>query len=175
MTAPIRPAAGLAAFLFLTSFALPAGAHVTVQPNTARAGSYARVMIRIPHGCDGAATVSVRVRIPNGVLSVKPQPKPGWRVEIIKRKLRKPVEAGHGHAITETVGEVVWRGGPLLDAHFDDFGLSFKLPDAEGTTLYFKTVQECERGVARWVQIPRFRQSWDSLHRPAPFLKLRAD
>lgn len=149
-----------------------AAAHVTANPNQAPADSYFRTFLRVPHGCEGASTVAVRVKMPAGVISVKPQMKPGWTIEIKVRKLDKPIDAGHGRMITETVDEIAWRGGPLPDAYFDEFGLSMKLPAKPGETLYFPTVQECERGVHRWIEIPAAGQKWGDLNAPAPFIRL---
>ena len=47
-------------------FALPAAAHVTLDQSTMPADSYLRVAIRVPHGCDGAATTGIRLQIPEG-------------------------------------------------------------------------------------------------------------
>lgn len=152
----------------------PAFAHVTMTPNEATAGNYFQSAFTIPHGCEGSGTVSVRVKIPDGVTSVKPQMKPGWDVSIKMRKLEKPVDAGHGRMITETVDEVSWRGGPLPDNLFDNFGLAVKLPDTPGQTLYFPTVQECQQGVHRWIEIPAAGQKWGDVPQPAPFIRLKA-
>src|SRR5690606_2375248 len=121
----------------------PATAHVTADPGEAPADSYFRIALRVPHGCEGSPTIAVRVKIPDGVRSVKPQVKPGWEISVTRRKLDRPVDAGHGRMITETVDEVAWRGGPLPDAYFDEFGLNMRLPATPGKTLYFPTVQEC--------------------------------
>ena len=91
----------------LSSLAVPAVAHVTVQPETAVAGSYFEARFTVPHGCSGAATVALRIKIPEGVTSVKPQMKPGWHVDIKMRKLEKPIDAGHGRMISETVDDTV--------------------------------------------------------------------
>jgi periplasmic copper chaperone A len=151
--------------------AAPAAAHVTANPNEAPAGGFFRTSLRVGHGCSGSATVAVRVKMPDGVLSVRPQAKPGWAIEIKMRKLERPAELGHGRTVTETVDEIAWRGGPLPDAHFDEFGLSMRLPAAK-QTLYFPVVQECEQGVHRWIEIPRGGQKWDELKEPAPFVTL---
>jgi uncharacterized protein YcnI len=92
-----------------------ASAHVTAAPNEATAGSFFQTAFTVPHGCSGSPTIAVRVKIPEGILLVKPQMKPGWEIEIKNRKLDKPIEAGHG-TITETVDEVAWRpaAGHLL-------------------------------------------------------------
>lgn len=149
-----------------------AAAHVTANPNEAEAGGYFRTALRVSHGCEGSATVAVRVKPPEGVISVRPQAKPGWEITITMRKLDQPIDAGHGRMVTETVDEIAWRGGPLPDAHFDEFGLSMKLPAEPGRRLYFPTVQECENGVHRWIEIPAAGQAWGDLDQPAPFVTL---
>src|SRR6187431_412771 len=136
------------------TLSVTANAHVTANPNEGPAESFFRTALRIGHGCDGSPTIAVRVKIPDGVTSVKAQPKAGWKLTIKKRKLDKPIDAGHGNMITETVDEIAWRGGPLLDENFDEFGISMKLPAAPKTTLYLPVVQECKKGVHRWIEIP---------------------
>jgi uncharacterized protein YcnI len=153
--------------------AAPAAAHVVAAPNEGPAGAYFRTALRVSHGCKDAPTVAVRVKLPDGVLSAKPQAKPGWAIEIKMRKLAQPVEAGHGRSVSEVVDEVAWRGGPLPNEHFDEFGLMMKLPDKPGAVLWLPTVQECEGGgVHRWISIPTANQKWGDLDEPAPFIKL---
>jgi uncharacterized protein YcnI len=162
------------AFIALAAAAVvaPAAAHVTVDPREAPAHSYYRAFFRVGHGCKGSPTVKVRIRLPEGTVSVKPQPKPGWQVEATRVKLAQPFDDGHGGKITETVGEVVWSGGRLLDEQFDEFGVMMRLPDRPGATLYFPVVQECEQGVHRWIEIPEPGKSARDLREPAPALRL---
>ncbi|MBV8791786.1 MAG: YcnI family protein [Pseudolabrys sp.] len=160
--------------LLLCLAIVPASAHVTAGPNEAVAGNYFQTAFNVPHGCDGSATIAVRIKIPDGVISVKPQMKPGWDVTIKTKTLEKPVDAGHGRTINETVEEVSWRGGPLPDNLYDNFGLVMKLPDTPGQNLYFPTVQECQNGVHRWIEIPAGDQKWGDLSQPAPFIRLKA-
>jgi uncharacterized protein YcnI len=149
-----------------------AAAHVTASPNEAVADSYFVTSFTVPHGCDGAATVAVRIKIPEGVVDVKPQMKPGWQASRVMRKLAAPIKDAHGNTQTEVVDEVDWRGGPLPDSLYDSFGVMMKLPATKGTTLYFPTVQECEKGVHRWIEIPAAGQHWHDLKEPAPFVHL---
>ena len=60
-----------------------ARAHVTLDIREAQALAYVRLAARVPHGCEGAATIGLRVQIPDGVTAVKPQPKPGWKLEVV--------------------------------------------------------------------------------------------
>jgi periplasmic copper chaperone A len=168
----------LAAAVTTTMVAATAGggafAHVTVDPREAMADGYARLAFSVSHGCDGSSTVAVRIRIPDGVLSVKPQMKPGWTVDIKTRTLEGDLPSLHGKTITETVDEVAWRGGPLPDNLYDTFGLSMKLPDRPGKSLYFPVVQECDKGVHRWIEIPAAGQRSDDLREPAPTVRLKS-
>ena len=148
---------GLAALLLaLPAFA--AQAHITLEARQAPADSYHKAVIRVPHGCKDSPTIRVRVRIPEGVTGVKPQPKPGWKLDIARSG--------------ENVSEVGWGGGSLADEHYDEFVMRVKLPDRAGATLYFPVVQECRQGVHRWIEIPAANQKPDELKEPAPALRL---
>src|SRR5687768_1749463 len=68
----------LATLLLSLSLSPAAWGHVTIDPKEAPPGSYAKLTFRVPHGCAGSATTKVRVLIPEGVTSVKPQVHPGW-------------------------------------------------------------------------------------------------
>jgi periplasmic copper chaperone A len=178
----------LRALLVLTAAcaAGPAMAHVTAQPNEGATGGTFRTAFNVPHGCEGSATVAARLKIPDGVIGVKPQLKPGWQITLKMRKVQPPMEAGkptdashiqmdqHGTVASETVDEITWRGGPLPDNFFDTFPVAMTLPDAAaGTTLYFPFVQECQKGVQRWIAIPAAGQNWDDLREPAPFVRVK--
>jgi uncharacterized protein YcnI len=151
-----------------------AQAHVTVQPADAPVNSYAHLVFTVPHGCNGSATTALRIRLPDGILSAKPQMKPGWTVDIKNRKLDAPAQGPHGKSVTDVVEEVAWRGGPLPDNLYDTFGLIVRLPDKAGQTLYFPVVQECEQGVERWIEIPSAGAGSDKLRSPAPMVHLKA-
>jgi uncharacterized protein YcnI len=166
-----RNSAVAAIAVALVAAGQPAHGHATLDRNEAPADSFFNAFINVPHGCEGSATLKVRVRIPDGVIGVKPQPKPGWELTIRKEKLATPLAEGHGRTISETVAEVTWTG-KLADENFDQFGIHMKLPDRPGETLYFPTVQECERGVHRWIEIPAAGNTRGDYKEPAPFLKL---
>lgn len=163
----------LAAAIVSSSAAFPAAAHVVAHPDEGVAGGYFRAAFAVTHGCKGSPTVAVTIRIPAGVLSAKPQPKPGWTIDIVTRPVDPPVDTGHGFVIRQTAAEVTWRGGPLANAHFDDFTLSMRLPATPGETLYFPVIQTCATGSNDWVEIPAAGQRWHDLHEPAPFVRLR--
>ena len=70
--------------------------------------------------------------------------------------------------------ELSWSAGKLPDAYYDEFVFAaFLAGDLEaGKTLYFPVVQECEKGVHRWIEIPAAGKSGHDLPEPAPALKL---
>ncbi|MGO4832049.1 YcnI family protein, partial [Rhizobiaceae sp. 2RAB30] len=92
-------------------------AHITLETQEAPVGATYKAVLRVPHGCDGKATTSVRIRIPEGVIAVKPMPKPGWKLETIKGKYEKSYD-NYGTAVNEGVKEVVWSGGQLPDEFY---------------------------------------------------------
>ena len=57
-------------------------AHVYLETAEAPANGTYKAVLRVPHGCDGKPTIGLRVQIPEGVIAVKPMPKPGWQLEI---------------------------------------------------------------------------------------------
>jgi uncharacterized protein YcnI len=128
---------------------LSAQAHVVVSPQMATADSYAKLVFQVPHGCDGSATKKITIQIPEGVVSIKPQVHPGWKISTQTRKLKKPISL-HGKEITESISEVSFSGGPLPDEYMDEFGMSVKLPNEPNTTLMFAVNQECEKGSTQW-------------------------
>lgn len=168
MNAKTIAAIGLCAAFSATS----ALAHATLERREAPTNGYYKAVVQVGHGCAGSPTHTVRVRIPDGVTSAKPQPKPGWKMAIKRTKLAKPVDGGHGRTIDEVVSEVSWSGGLLADNEFDEFKIMMKLPDRPGTTLYVPVVQECKDGVHRWIEIPDAGKPSKDLKEPAPALLL---
>jgi len=71
------------------------------------------------------------------------------------------------------VTEVGWSGGNLPDAFYEEFVLTGTIADdlPSGQTMYFPVVQECEKGVHRWIEIPAANTDREPPE-PAPALKL---
>lgn len=161
------------AFAALALLPVFARAHVIANPNEGQAKSYLRTAFQVTHGCKGSPTVAVTIRMPDGVLSAKPMPKPGWTIDIKTRPLDHPVPGQHGFEIRNAVTEVTWQGGKLENAQFDEFVVMVGLPDRAGETLYFPTIQTCEKGANNWLGIPAAGQSWHDLPEPAPFITVR--
>lgn len=156
---------------FVAALLTPAAAHVTLEIKETRIDAPYRAVLRVPHGCDKSATTAIRVRIPAGVIGVKPKPAPGWTLKTVTAQYPKPVKYYHSE-LTEGVVEISWSGGKLPDEWYEEFIFSgYISADMEpGKTLYFPVVQECEKGVSRWIEIPAAGQS-EPRH-PAPGLKL---
>ena len=156
-----------------TLAASSANAHVTLENRQASPASYYKAVFAVPHGCAGSATVKIRVQIPEGVIAVKPMPKAGWTVEMVKGKYSTSYEL-HGATISEGVREVTWSGGKLADDNYDEFVLATFLTGSlkPNTTLYFPVVQECEQGVSRWIEIPQEGKPAHDSKSPAPGVKL---
>jgi uncharacterized protein YcnI len=132
-----------------------AQAHVTLQPNTATAGAYTRLDVRVPNERDDASTNKVEVQFPDGFASASYEPTPGWDVKVTKKTLDKPVQTDDGE-ITEGVNTITWTAKSKADAippgAFEDFGLSVQIPGKAGDKLTFKALQTYSGGeVVRWI------------------------
>ena len=137
-----------------------ADAHVTVQPDTVPAGSFARLDVRVPNERQDASTEQVEVKLPDGFIFVSYEPVPGWSVEVKEEKLATPVES-HGEQITEQVATVTFTAdspaAAIQPGQFRDFGLSVGVPKdaAEGDVLTFPAIQTYDSGeVVRWIGDP---------------------
>lgn len=165
-----RGALALAALFFATC---SAQAHPSFQVRQAAIGSPYRAVISIPHGCDGSPTMRVRVRIPEGVIGVKPKPMPGWSIETKRGGYARAYKFYHGAVLTEGVKEIVWSG-KLGDDFYDEFVFAAFLTDSltAGTTLHFPVYQECEKGAHAWADVPALGQDAHALKSPAPGVAL---
>ena len=116
----------------------PAFAHVTLEQKDAASGTSYKAVLKVPHGCGDAATTGIKVSIPEGVISVKPQPKPGWTVSTETGPYKQSYEVMHGPAVKEGVTSVSWTGGSLPNANYDEFVfVAYLAPQAAPTTVYF--------------------------------------
>lgn len=152
--------------------ATAASAHASFAETEARQGVASRFTLQVPHGCGTEATLKLRIRIPQGLVAVKPMPKPGWNLEIVEGAYDAPQTVG-GSTVTEGVREVIWTG-ELPDAHYDEFVFRATVTRAvpHDTMLYIPAVQDCANGSERWIEIPATGQDSHSLKRPAPAVKV---
>jgi uncharacterized protein YcnI len=149
-------------------------AHITLETREAPAGTTYKAVMRVPHGCDSSPTVAIRIKIPEGVVNVKPMPKPGWRIDMKKGKYAKTYEGSEGAKMTEGVVELSWSGGKLPNDNYDEFVFRAFLTGAllAGKPIYFPVVQECEKGVERWIEIPAEGKKLDDYPFPAAELMI---
>lgn len=170
-----RLGAVVAACLVLVGVATPAHAHITITPSTTAAGAYAVLELTVPHGCAGSSTTQVTIQMPDQVASVSPTRHALWEVDKTMETLDPPVTDSHGRQITERVASVTFRTDtPLPEGYRDVLALSLQLPDLEGDTLVFPTIQTCEQGEAAWIEVPADGQDGEDLELPAPAFVLTA-
>ncbi|MQW73420.1 DUF1775 domain-containing protein [Sinorhizobium medicae] len=150
-----------------------AHAHATFEKGSASAGETFNATLQMPHGCDGKATTEVRVRLPEGFVFAKPQPKPGWELEIIEGDYGNTYD-NHGTKVSAGPVEIRWKGGNLPDAYYDTFVVRGKFAGFEKeTVLAFPTTQLCgEDGKVVWDQVPAEGQDPHSLDQPAPTITI---
>ncbi|WP_342363088.1 YcnI family protein [Terrarubrum flagellatum] len=151
----------------------PLQAHVTLENKEAAAGASFRLVLRVPHGCAGAATTRIRVQIPKAFASAKPQPKPGWTYEVIAQKaVEHTGSAGHDHGSAPQ--EISWSGR-LEDGAYDEFALWVSIAKNQAAgPVYVPIVQECDGATERWIEIPGQGARPGDLKSPAPSFKLLA-
>jgi periplasmic copper chaperone A len=162
------------AALSLGTITTPAVAHATFDRAEAAQNSSYRGALRIPHGCAGQATNTLRITIPEGVINVKPMPKAGWKLATVSGPYVRSYDLS-GRTISAGVKEVVWSGGDLADAHYDEFVITARMTDVlSAGPLYFPAVQECATAQARWTEIPAAGQDAHALKNPAPAIMITA-
>jgi periplasmic copper chaperone A len=141
----------VAAALVFTS---AAAAHVTINPNEWEAGGFARFAVRVPNERDNADTIEVTVRFPQSIISASFQPMPGWERTIEMEPLDQPIEE-EGEQITEHIASVTWSGGQIAPGEFEEFGVSFRVPETPGEDLVLPSLQTYSNGeVVRWIGPP---------------------
>jgi len=142
--------------------ASPASAHVGFAKRQVALAPSLELTLRVPHGCEGSPTLRLRMRLPRAVASVRPQPKEGWTV----------AQTGEGGA-----REVIWSGN-LPDKQTGEFSFTMTLEASAkaGDTIHFPVVQECAKGVSRWIDIKGAEAQGEERHdessSPAPAIKL---
>lgn len=159
----------------LGTAAMPASAHVFVQSGTATIGGSYRAVLAVPHGCGASPTTKITVQIPEGMIAVKPMPKPGWLIETKKGPYAQSYDFMHGMKASEGIKQISWTG-KLDNDFYDEFVFSAYLPASlkADAPLYLPTLQTCENGSEDWAQIPEAGQDSHSLKSPAPALRLAA-
>lgn len=162
----------LAALALTIGSAVAAFAHATLEVGSTAPGGYKAVM-RIPHGCDGKPTDTVRIDLPEGFIGAKPMPKAGWTVAIEKGPYARAYDY-YGHEMKEGARAIIWSGGSLADDNYDEFVISGMIAADPGQTLHFVTTQHCGGASIAWTEIPADGQDPHALKHPAPGLTILA-
>jgi uncharacterized protein YcnI len=146
----------LVCFLIAAAVVPPtAAAHVTVNPGEWEAGGFARFAVRVPNERDNADTTEVTVQFPESVISASFQPVPGWTRSVEMAQLDEPIEEEGEEPITERIDTVTWSGGTIAPGEFQEFGVSFRVPETPGEDLVLPALQTYSNGeIVRWIGPP---------------------
>jgi uncharacterized protein YcnI len=135
-------AATAAVLLFNT--ASGALAHVVVRPAEVGAAARTNFTVSVPTEEDNP-TVGVRLILPEGLSSVRPNVKSGWSIE-----LKKSGEGGEAK-----VTEIVWTGGSIPPEQRDEFVFGAQAP-AQAGNLVWKAYQTYQDGdIIYWEADPQ--------------------
>lgn len=128
-------ATGLATGMLLAAAAPVAADSVNIPEGGAvTPGSVFVINFQVQEGCDGLATDTVEVVIPEEVDNPIPEDVPGWA---------ESAEIVIDDEGNERIGLVRWFGGPLEDGLYYEFGLRAGFPDDPGATIEFPVIQRC--------------------------------
>ncbi|CUX32831.1 MULTISPECIES: copper chaperone PCu(A)C [Agrobacterium] len=151
-------------------------AHATFVDGSAEQESTVVAALQVPHGCEGGlATTEVQIKLPEGFIAAKPQPKAGWELEVIKGDYQKAYK-NHGKEIKSGPVEIRWKGGNLPDEFYDTFSVQGKISGIEaGQDLPFKVTQLCgDKGKVAWDEVAAAGVDPHSLKSPAPTIRVAA-
>jgi uncharacterized protein YcnI len=150
----LRAAAAVAAGAALAVAApLAASAHVRIDPDTAAAGGYSYVAVRVPTESATASTVGLTIQLPTDTpfTSVSYEAVPGWTAHVTTSTLPKPVTIG-GTRVTEAPSSVTFTatGAGIAPGQFGVFTLSLgRVPDT-GKVLLPATQRYSDGTVVKW-------------------------
>lgn len=133
--------------------ALPASAHVTVDPDSAPKGGEITLGFRVPNEEPTAGTVKVQIFFPGDhpILGIDPESVPGWTDTIVTSPLSPPITTDDG-TISSYVSEVTWSGGPIAVGHFQEFHVLAQTLPSDTDQVVFKALQTYADGtIVRWI------------------------
>lgn len=150
-----RALAAVPATAVLVLLPTVASAHVTVDPDTTAAESYASVTFRVPTESDSASTQKLVVDLPTDTpfLSVTPRTLPGWDVAVEVEKLDEPFEV-EGATVDEAPARVTWtaeKGREVPPHEYQEFAIRVGALPEEGTSVVLPAHQTYTDGtVVDW-------------------------
>jgi uncharacterized protein YcnI len=145
-------------------------AHVTVNPDTTAAESYASLTFRVPTESDTASTEKLVVDLPTDTpfLSVTPRSLPGWDVEVEVETLDEPFEV-EGATVDEAPARITWtaeKGSEVPPHEYQEFAVRVGALPEEGTEIVLPAQQTYTDGtVVDWDDVAA---DGKELEAPAP-------
>ncbi|MGH8993600.1 MAG: YcnI family protein [Acidimicrobiia bacterium] len=157
--------------------AVPASAHVTVNPSEAPKGSFAKLTFRVPNERPDAGTTRVDVSFPveHPLAHLNVKPLAGWTYTIERQKLATPIKSGEAGEddVTEYISKITWEGGTIAPGEFQEFEISGGPLPEDVDEIVFKAVQTYDSGeVVRWIE--EAGTGGEEPEFPAPVLSLVA-
>lgn len=165
---------GLSA-LFSVTVAGQALAHTSFVTPSATAETTIVAALQVPHGCDGKATTELRIKLPEGFIDAKPQPKAGWAIEIIRGDYARSYQ-NYGETLASGPLEIRWKAGVLPDEFYDTFSIQGKVTGiAPGGSLAFPVTQICGSDAkVVWDEMAPPGVNPHTLKHPAPMIAVTA-
>jgi len=164
--------------VIVCALAVPASAHVTVDPSSAPRGGTVKLSFLAPNEEPTAKMTELQISLPTPpqtpIATVSVEAKPGWTVRVTTTKLAKPLVTADG-TVSEIVSQVDWKAktGPdtIAPQQFGEFTIDADgLPD-QGNQVVFKAIQTYSNGkVVRWID-PVTPGGPEAEH-PTPILEL---
>lgn len=154
-------AAAVAAGLVLVAPAA-AEAHVGVTPDTVQADGSAVITFSFTHGCENSPTTALRITMPEGLSSVSPTADSSWDIAV-------------EHADNGLVSAVTYTAVTAIPSELRGAAsMAIRLGEDAPDTLAFPVEQQCEVGVAEWIEIAEDGADPHDLDSPAPMVTVTA-
>ena len=143
------------------SYSALAQGHVSIASGPAFANSTQEVTFGVGHGCEGTDTYSVRIEIPAGVTSVRPESNSFGKATVEKD------DAG-------TITAVVWQKADVdvlpSDVEYYKLTMRLKVADQPFTKLYFPAFQVCRAADGSMTNVDWVAMTEGGDAEPAPAL-----
>jgi uncharacterized protein YcnI len=156
-----------------------ASAHVTAStPKDAVKGGYTKITLRVPNERPGNGTTKLELTLPADypLTSVSTKPVAGWKAEVVKAKLDKPITK-NGKETTEAPRTITWTadaGTRIEPGQFNEFDISVGPLPEDTDKLLLVTKQTYDNGeVVAWDAPPAAEGAKEPEH-PAPVVNLVA-
>ena len=144
--------------LIVCALAVPASAHVTVDPPSAPKGGTVKLSFLVPNE-ESSKVTGIAISFPtppqSPIPSVSVEAKPGWTVQVTTLTLTKPIVTDDGD-ITNVVSQIAWKAKTGADGidkgQFGEFTIDADGLPSTGSQVVFKAIQTYANGdVVRWI------------------------